>query len=453
MKIRYAVIFVLFAVLSIASHAQEWLLTVPQRAVFSIASNPLNRSSVIAGNYSREFLTSADGGSTWQALSIGEATGSSQISTLLFHPRDTLTLFAGGVGFTGLERSTDAGFSWENVLKDPIGLRFEVASNGCVAFYPGRPDTMYVIRSSPGVIFRSVNRGENWDSIGVIPGLSGSDRMRALAICPEVDSAKIMLACGRRSMMYRSTDGGKTWASTGYAFGGQADNDGAQIRWSPTVPGKVYAVAQFLVVQNTGSGGLHISTDYGVTWAAKKFMDTSLFALEVFPTKNGDEIFVGGSQLSITSPALKGDSIVFRSPDGGTTWQDLSNIQWVANELEQLAPNVWGFALVNVDGHPEVIMATEVGVFRSTAVTSVRESSRSLQQISLRSTGASVLVTMPEGIHMGSYVISTLLGQIISSGALNGTGVQRIDLSGFPAAPYLIRANAGEFVGATITTW
>ena len=53
---------------------------------------------------------------------------------------------------------------------------------------------------------------------------------------------------------------------------------------------------------------------------------------------------------------------------------------------------------------------------------------------------------------MGSYVISTLLGQIISSGALNGTGVQRIDLSGFPAAPYLIRANAGEFVGATITT-
>ncbi|MBC8124652.1 MAG: hypothetical protein H7X70_02855, partial [Candidatus Kapabacteria bacterium] len=107
MKIRYAVIFALFALLSIASNAQEWLLTVPQRAVFSVASNPLNRSSVIAGNYSREFLTSADGGSTWQSLSIGEATGSSQISTLLFHPRDTLTLFAGGIGFTGLERSTD----------------------------------------------------------------------------------------------------------------------------------------------------------------------------------------------------------------------------------------------------------------------------------------------------------------------------------------------------------
>ena len=452
MKIRYAVVFALFALLSIASSAQEWLLTVPQRAVFSVASNPLNRSSVIAGNYSREFLTSADGGSTWQSLSIGEATGSSQISTLLFHPRDTLTLFAGGVGFTGLERSTDGGYSWENVLKDPIGFRFEVASNGCVAFHPGRPDTMYVIRSNPAVIFRSVNRGENWDSIGVIPGLSGSDRMRALAICPDVDSANIMLACGRRSSIYRSKNGGKTWASTGYAFGGQPDTDGAQIRWSPTVPGKVYAVAQYSLVQNTSNGGLHISTDYGVTWAIKKFMDTSLFALEVFPTKNGDEIFVGGSQLSITSPSLKGDSIVFRSVDGGTTWQDLSNVQWVENELEELAANVWGFALVNVEGHTEVLMATEVGVYRSTAVTSVRENSRSLQQISLRSTGASVLVTMPEGIHAGSYAISTLLGQIISTGALNGTGVQRIDLSGFPAAPYLIRVNAGEFVGATITT-
>ncbi|MBC8125338.1 MAG: hypothetical protein H7X70_06355 [Candidatus Kapabacteria bacterium] len=311
---------------------------------------------------------------------------------------------------------------------------------------------MYVIRSNPAVIFRSVNRGENWDSIGVIPGLSGSDRMRALAICPDVDSANIMLACGRRSSIYRSIDGGKKWASTGYAFGGQPDTDGAQIRWSPTVPGKVYAVAQYSLVQNTSNGGLHVSTDYGVTWAVKKFMDTSLFALEVFPTKNGDEIFVGGSQLSITSPSLKGDSIVFRSVDGGTTWQDLSNIQWVENELNELAANVWGFALVNVEGHTEVLMATEVGAYRSTAVTSVRENSRSLQQISLRSTGASVLVTMPEGIHAGSYAVSTLLGQIISTGALNGTGVQRIDLSGFPAAPYLIRVNAGEFVGATITT-
>ncbi len=421
MKIRYAIVFVLFAILSIASHAQEWLLTVPQRAVFSVASNPLNRSSVIAGNYSREFLTSADGGSTWQALSVGEATGSSQISTLLFHPGDTLTLFAGGIGFTGLERSTDGGYTWENVLKDPIGFRFEVASNGSIAFHPGRPDTMYVIRSSPGVIFRSVNRGENWDSIGVIPGLSGSDRMRALAICPDADSANIMLACGRRSTLYRSKDGGKTWTSTGYAFGGQPDTDGAQIRWSPTVPGKVYAVAQFSLVQNTGNGGLHMSTDYGVTWAVTKFRDTSLYALEVFATKSGDEIFVGGSQLSITSPALKGDSIVFRSPDGGTTWQDLSNIQWVENELEELAANVWGFALVIVDGYPEVLMATEVGLYRSTAVTSVRENSRSLQHIPMRSTGSSVLVTMPDGAADGSYVIATVLGQIIASGTIDGS--------------------------------
>ncbi|MCX6139612.1 MAG: hypothetical protein NTX15_02085, partial [Candidatus Kapabacteria bacterium] len=440
------------AFVTLPLRSQDWLLTVPQRAVFSVASNPLNRASVVAGNYSRGFVTSADGGTTWQELSVGDPSGTSQMSALLFHPRDTLTLFAGGIGFTGLDRSTDGGFTWENVLKDPIGSRFEVASNGSIAFYPGRPDTMYVIRSSPGVVFRSVNRGENWDSIGIVPGLSGSDRMRALAICPNADSAKIMLACGRKSAIYRSTDGGKTWASTGYAFGGQPDTDGAQIRWSPTIPGKVYAVAQYSLIQNTGNGGLYVSTDYGVTWAIKKFQDTSLYALEVFPTKNGDEIFVGGSQLSITSPALKGDSIVYRSIDGGTTWQDLSNVAWVENELNEVVANVWGFALVKVGDRQEVLMATEVGAYRSASVTSVTEGGLSTKQMQLLSSGSSVLVSMPENVAECSYAVSTILGQTISMGTLRGVGVQRIDLSAYPMAPYLVRVFSGEHSGVILTS-
>lgn len=448
---RYTVTLLALFFVVFPGGAQEWLMTVPQKAVFSVASNPLNRSSVLAGNYARGFLASTDGGGTWQELSVGDLGGTSQISTLLFHPRDTTTLFAGGVGFTGLDRSTDAGMSWENVLKDPVGFRFEVSGNGSIAFHPGSPDTMYVIRASPGVIFRSVNRGENWDSIGAIPGLTGTDRMRALAICPDADSAHIMLACGRRSTIYRSSDGGKTWVSSGYAFGGQPDTDGSQIRWSPTTPGKVYATAQYSLIQNTGNGGLHVSEDYGLTWKVMKFQDTSLYALEVFPTKSGDEIFVGGSQLSTSAPGLKGDSIVYRSPDGGTTWQDLSNVSWTENELGELVANVWGFALVNVDGRSEVLMATEVGAYRSTAVTSVHENSRSAGEIALQSHGNSVLVTMPDNMHSGSYAITTVLGQLVATGHLHGSGVQRIDLTGYPIAPYLVRVIVGDRVGAMIT--
>ncbi len=446
-------IVALLALIISANYAQtqEWLMTVPQKATFSVASNPLNRSSVIAGNYSRGFLASTDGGSTWQELSVGDISGTSQISTLLFHPRDTTVLFAGGVGFTGLDRSTDAGMTWENVLKDPIGSRFEVSSNGSITFHPGRPDTMYLIRASPGVIFRSVNRGENWDSLGAIPGMTGTDRMRALAICPDADSAHIMLACGRRSTIYRSSNGGKTWVSTGYAFGGQPDTDGSQIRWSPTTPGKVYATAQYSLIQNTGNGGLHVSTDYGATWAVMKFRDTSLYALEVFPTKSGDEIFVGGSQLSTTNPALKGDSIIYRSPDGGVTWQDLSNVTWTDNELGELAANVWGFALVQVDGHNEVLMATEVGIYRSAAVTSVHTNAAPVSEISMRSSGTTVLVTMPNDFYSGTYAISSMLGQVIALGTIHGDGIQRIELSGYPTAPYLVRVVAGDRVGAMIT--
>lgn len=448
----------LLTVLDNPTKAQEWVLAVPQRATFSIASNPMNRSSVMAGNYSRSFIASTDGGVTWQESYVGELGGTSQISMLLYHPRDTMTLFAGGIGFTGLDRSTDGGMSWENVLKDPIGERFEIASNGSVTFHPGRPDTMYTIRSSPGVIFRSINRGENWDSIGIIPELSGTSRMRALAICPDPDSSHIMLVCGgvgltgRYTFMYRSTNTGKNWASTGYALSVHPDGKGSQIRWSPTTHGRVYATCEYSLVQNiSNNGGLHVSDDYGLTWKRLRFVDTSLYALEVFKTKNGDEIFVGGSQISLTSPALKGDSIIFRSVDGGTTWQDLSTVTWGTNEVDEIVANVWGFALTNIDGKTEVLMATEVGVYRSTSVTSINVPDLATNRISLRSAGAGVIVTMPDGIDLMTYVVCDILGQIIVSGTVRGSGQQRIDMSALPSAPYLVRV-AGVEHATTIVT-
>lgn len=437
--IRSIILAVAFLIAIVGSHAQFWNLAVPQRAVFSIATNPLNPKSMIAGNYSRGFLVSGDAGSTWLELAIGELGGTSQITALVYHPRDTSTILAGGIGFTGVDRTTDGGTTWENVLSDPSGVRFEIASSGSIAFHPQHPDTVYVIRSNPHNLYRSMDGGETWELVSTIPDLDASARMRAIAVCPVPDSSNIILATGRRAAIHRSTDGGKTWTSTKYNLGTSLYADASQIRWSPTVRGRVYATS---LVGNVGNGGLHYSDDFGVSWQLMKFKDTSLNALEVHATNNGDEIFVGGAEILGTSSGVRGDSIIYRSPDGGNTWQDLSDVPWLENELGEVVANVWGFAITQTEGPAEVFVATEVGAYRSSAVTSVQSNDEHNSALTMQQRGSNVVITSDDDAPF-SVVLSSIEGREIMRLALAGRGQHRVDLSAVPTGVYLAAAYSG----------
>ena len=440
---KYAVLAAL-VFFSLSAVAQEWYLAVPQRAVFSIATNPLNPKSMIAGNYSRGFLSSIDGGSTWLELSIGELGGTSQISALVYHPRDTAVILAGGIGFTGIDRTTDAGATWSNVLADPTGFRFEIASSGSIAFHPGQPDTIYAVRSTPTEVYRSLDAGETWELLSTVPDLDASARLRAIAVCPVPDSSNIMLITGRRTAIHRSTDGGKTWKSTKYTLGTHPFADGSQIRWSPTVRGRVYATS---LVGNVGNGGLHYSDDYGLTWQLMKFKDTSLNALEVRGTNNGDEIFVGGAEILGSVAGVRGDSLIYRSADGGNTWQDLSEVPWLDNELGEVVANVWGFAVTQIDGPAEVFVATEVGAYRSTAVTSVKATTNATSPISMRQQGSTLLVRSDadESINI---VVSSLEGRELLRTTFAGSGLHAVDMSSCATGVYV----AGAYTATSRTS-
>lgn len=440
---KYAVLAAL-VFFSLSAVAQEWYLAVPQRAVFSIATNPLNPKSMIAGNYSRGFLSSIDGGSTWLELSIGELGGTSQISALVYHPRDTAVILAGGIGFTGIDRTTDAGATWSNVLADPTGFRFEIASSGSIAFHPGQPDTIYAVRSTPTEVYRSLDAGETWELLSTVPDLDASARLRAIAVCPVPDSSNIMLITGRRTAIHRSTDGGKTWKSTKYTLGTHPFADGSQIRWSPTVRGRVYATS---LVGNVGNGGLHYSDDYGLTWQLMKFKDTSLNALEVRGTNNGDEIFVGGAEILGSVAGVRGDSLIYRSADGGNTWQDLSEVPWLDNELGEVVANVWGFAVTQIDGPAEVFVATEVGAYRSTAVTSVKATTNATSPISMRQQGSTLLVRSDadESINI---VVSSLEGRELLRTTFAGSGLHAVDMSSCATGVYI----AGAYTATSRTS-
>ena len=420
--------------------AQEWQMALPQRAAYSIAVNPKNPASLLAGNMARTVFSSLDGGQTWQELFVGDPGGVSLITTVMFHPVDTTIMYAGGLGFTGLDRSTNGGETWQCVFADPVGRRCEVPSASAIAVNPTNPDVMYLMRSNPGIIYQSNDRGETWDSLSAIPGLSATDKMFAIAVDPEDPS--VMLATGVRAIMFRSTNAGQSWTAVD-SLRTWPDAEGVHIRFSPKTPGRVYAAVRFSQVPVT-NGGLHVSDDNGITWEPMKFTDTAVNALEIYPTKSGDEIFVGGASTSISLPELKGDSIIYRSPDGGTTWQDLSSVEWVPNELDVLSANVWGFARTEIDGRPEILMATECGVYRSTAVTSVNEPT--VQQsgaLSIDLHGDALRVMLADPSVGATIVIADMLGRVVTQLQCEASSEQRIAFPAVPRGTYVASVVSG----------
>jgi hypothetical protein len=198
------------------------------------------------------------------------------------------------------------------------------------------------------------------------------------------------------------------------------------------------------------NGGVHVSNDNGISWELMKFVDTAINALEVYPTKSGDEMFIGGASTLVSVPEMKGDSIVMRSADGGTTWQDLSNVAWTPNELDVLAANVWGFARTEIDGRAEILMATECGVYRSTAVTSVHERTNAASMIGLELRGDMLRIVLPDGVTQGVVVISDMLGRAIAQIPCNAASEHNIGFPATSSGTYVASVVAGQHRAAIV---
>ncbi len=438
---QIATLSLLFA-LVLPLSAQNWSPVIPGRATYSIVTNPQNTSTLFAGNVARIIFKSTDAGATWEERAIGDPGGASKISLLQIHPVDTNIIFAGGLGLDGLARSTDAGENWTTVLKSANGSRFEMGGQSSLSIDPADPDRIYAIRYSNGEVYRSIDRGETWDSISVLNAVVGTDRKRAITVDP--DSSHVLLAGGRRAVIRRSIDSGKTWKNaTMTGIGVHPDMDVANFAWSPTTPGTVYATVQRSLRQNKPSAGLLRSLDHGTTWERWRFVDTSLYALFVRPTKSGDELYLGGSQINFPTDSgqIKGDSIIMWTPNEGENWKDLSDVPWMVNEIGDVGVNVWGFAVTYRDGYPYVIVATEGGAFISTSVTSVQDEGvvSSNSHIKVHREGSLLMLTSAESLQGANYVVSDVTGRVFERNGLAETNF--IDIGRLVAGTYLIRVS------------
>lgn len=239
---------------------------------------------------------------------------------------------------TGMYRSDDGGETWRHLgLSDT----WHIAK---VTVHPTNPDIVYVAavghlwttNANRGV-YRSVNGGKTWEHVLFVNERTGANDIVVAPSNPDIVYASLWESypgvSGVNSGIYKSNDGGKTWAKSDTGL--PEDNGKGRIGLAVSYqdPNKVYALLDHREKPKASDGStpgaaeVYQSLDGGKTWKrthTDELMINSVigwyFADIVVDPRNDNEIFALGVRMA-------------HSTDGGNTFS------LVGGDVYHLFPN------------------------------------------------------------------------------------------------------------------
>jgi photosystem II stability/assembly factor-like uncharacterized protein len=349
---------------------------------------PANSSPETRGGVG--ILRSEDGGRSWTVLNESNGLSGLIIPSLFMHPQnpDILVAAVSNFGIGGVFVTYDGGDTWTRMQDGPT-------ASDAVEISMSDPDVWY--SATEGLISRSDDAGRTWQTFD----LATQDRKAGMPIDLQVDPRDPYRIFDNNygGGNFLSTDGGQSWvdASKGYTgatiagmlvlsndaqtilvganTGGFRSIDAGESWPGTTLPSatQVLRTPDGLIASDSGGGVWH-SQDQGVTWTRTQVVDllaemtagrmnndvASMRALAMAPS-DPSVLYVGFNNAicvdGLAAYCLDPMPNLYRSKDGGYTWQELSGTPFDHQ------------AVLSIAVHPKnsqlLYVATITGLYRS----------------------------------------------------------------------------------------
>jgi photosystem II stability/assembly factor-like uncharacterized protein len=245
---------------------------------------------------------------------------------------------------------------------------FRAGRTLAVTGVPGQPQHFYM-GSVNGGVWETRDAGRTWDPIFDAEPVGS---IGAIAVAPS-DPNVIYVGTGESDMrsdiaqgdgMYKSVDGGKTWAHSGLADSRQI----AMIRVDPQNPDRVFVAALGHPYEPNAERGVFRSLDGGKTWKKVLGPDDNTGAIDiVFKPGDPNTIYAALWQTrrppwNVYPPSNGPGSGLYKSTDGGDSWTHLAGHGFPSKGLGRI-----GIAISNAapDRIYAIVDADDGGLYRS----------------------------------------------------------------------------------------
>ena len=238
-----------------------------------------------------KLMRSTDDGRTWEL--VEEANGNYYF--VGFHPRDPNLVFCEDLS------SRDAGATWQAIpfLRDNKAEIMGIAAS--------RPDTLYALAKGGREIFRSDDRGGSWRSY-----VKADWRFAGLSSLPTfgVDGrdANVVYTLGRDRDLARFVGGPSIAGGESAGAGGPPGGSGGGSSGGGTQSGGIGEWRSMGVLKLAGAGS---AEDEKISRQTQNYVDQVAFD----PRR---------PEILYATTGTAGLPYVFRSRDGGATWEDIS---------------------------------------------------------------------------------------------------------------------------------